>query len=90
MGAGKRTKMPAIPKSLQKVLNPLQLMALWNVENFGWELRFVRRCGLEIPIPVVCGADGETIAVLDEEGNVDLKPKIVIRNNADDTKPVAS
>ena len=82
--------MPAIPENLHKVLNPLTLMALRNVETSGWKLHFVRRFGLEVPVPVIQGADGTTIGVLGDDGDLDLEPEIVIRNNKlDDMEPAS-
>ena len=75
-----RRKMAPIPNNYKKLLSPAQLIALNNVGKFGWELHFVRRNGLEVPVPVVKGPNGETIGVIDEDGNIDTKPKIVIRD----------
>ena len=75
-----RKKMAAIPTNWKKMLNSLQLMAIRNVEKYGWELHFVRRMGLDTPIPVVKGPDGQIIGVIDADGNVDPNPKINIRD----------
>jgi len=31
-------------------------------------------------MPVIRGADGKSIGVIDEDGNLDMNPKIVIRD----------
>jgi len=80
MSKDNRDKMPPIPANVDKLLNPLQLMAIRNVGNFGWELHFVRRNGVEIPVPVVKGADGKAIGVIDENGRVDTNSKLIIRS----------
>lgn len=74
-----REKMAPIPVNIEKILNPAQLMAIRNVGKFGWELQFVRRNGLEIPVPVVKGPNGEAIGVIDENGNIVTNPDITIR-----------
>jgi len=80
MSKDNRDKMPPIPANVEKLLNPLQLMAIRNVGNFGWELHFVRRHGVDIPVPVVKGADGKAIGVIDENGRVDTNSKLIIRS----------
>jgi len=79
----KRTKLPPIPGDFESLLTPPQLMALRNIASFGWELHFVRREGVEIPIPVVHTADGRKIGVIEEDGNINLNPKITFRDNND-------
>ena len=71
--------MSPIPDDLDIILNPLQLMTLRNAENEGWELCFVRREGLEVPIPVIKGADSKSIAVIEENGNFNGEAEIRIR-----------
>jgi len=80
MSEEKRDKMPPIPANVEKLLNPLQLMAIRNVGNFGWELHFVRRNGIDIPVPVVKGADGKAIGVIDEDGRVDTNSDLLVRD----------
>jgi len=80
MADEKRSKMPPIPDDYENLLSPLQLMALRNIANFGWELRFVRREGVDVPVPVVKGVDGQTIGVIDEDGNLDPNADIQLRD----------
>ncbi|MFQ5470980.1 MAG: hypothetical protein ACE5EH_11860 [Gammaproteobacteria bacterium] len=75
----KRNRMPAIPEDYAKLLTPLQLMALRNIENFGWVLKFVRREGLDVPIPVVTGTDGTSYGVIEDDGRLNMTPDITIR-----------
>ena len=75
-----RNRMTPIPNNWKKLLNPLQLMAIKNVAKFGWELHFVRRNGLDVPVPVVKGPEGELVGVIDLDGNIDSSPKIIIRD----------
>ena len=83
MFKNKRTRMAHIRDNLENVLSTLQLMTLRNAENEGWELYFVRRDGLEIPIPVIKGADSKTIGIIDEDGNFNAETEIRIRTSPD-------
>jgi len=74
-----REKMAPIPANLGKLLNQAQLLAIQKVGQFSWELQFVRRNGSEVPFPVVKGPNGEAIGAIDEDGNIDTNPDIVIR-----------
>jgi len=80
MDKEKRSKMPPVPDDYENLLTPVQLMALRNIANFGWELRFVRREGIDVPVPVVKGADGQAIGVIDEDGNLDTHSDIQFRD----------
>lgn len=83
MNAEKRERMPAIPPDYKTLLNPSQLQALNSIEGFGWTLHFVRREGMEVPLPVIKGADGKAIATIDEDGNLNMNPDIHIRDLGD-------
>lgn len=76
----KREGLPAIPTNYERILTSSQLMTLRSIENYGWSLKFVRREGRDIPMPVIFGADGKSIGIIDEDGNLDMNPKIVIRD----------
>lgn len=65
--------------ALKRLLNDAQLMTLVGIENFGWELRFVRRPPGSDPIPVVFDHAGQQYAVLERDGSLNQKPSIVIR-----------
>ena len=74
-----RERMAPIPANLNKLLNQAQLLAIQKVGQFGWELQFVRRNGLEVPLPVIKGPNGEAVGIIDEDGNIDTNPDIVVR-----------
>ena len=78
--ADKRLGMPPIPADYKRLLTSSQLQALRSIENFGWTLKFIRREGRDVPLPVIKGADGKSIGVIDEDGNLDMNPKIIIRD----------
>lgn len=80
MNFDKRMGMPPIPPNYDKLLTASQMVALRSIEGFGWSLKFVRREGLPVPIPVITGADGVAIGVIDEDGNINMKPDITIRD----------
>ena len=76
----KRLGMAPIPADYKRLLTSSQLQALRSIENFGWTLKFIRREGRDIPLPVIKGADGKSIGVIDEDGNLNMNPKIIIRD----------
>lgn len=75
-----RTNMAPIPRDLDNILNSLQLITLNEANNEGWELCFVRRVGLNIPVPVIKGSGSNSIGVIEEDGNFNGNPKIKIRS----------
>jgi len=81
MDSDKRERMPPIPPDYKTLLNPSQLVALNSIQGYGWTLQFVRREGLDVPLPVIRGADGKAIATIDEDGNLNMNPDIVIRDD---------
>ncbi len=76
----KRMGMPPIPPNYEKLLTASQMVALRSIEGFGWSLHFVRREGLSVPLPVIKGADGIAIGVIDEDGNIKMNPEITLRD----------
>lgn len=80
MDTNKRMGIPPIPPDYENLLTASQMVALRSIEGYGWSLHFVRREGLETPIPVIKGADGVAIGMIDEDGNLKLNPHINIRD----------
>lgn len=72
MSDDQREKIAPIPANLAAILNDLQLLGIRRLEGFGWDLRFVRRENLPKPIPVVADPGGQKLAVVDEEGKLDV------------------
>ena len=70
-----------IPDNLDGTLNEAQLIALPNLERFGWELRFVRRPLFQEAVPIVCNAEGTTIGVLEEDGRLNLQSEVQVRDS---------
>jgi hypothetical protein len=79
----RRARLPAIPDDYEKLLTPMQLMAIRNIAGFGWELRFIRRQGDDVPIPVVYSAEGRQIGVIEGDGKMNLDPDIKLRQVPD-------
>lgn len=79
MSDEQRNRQEPIPGNLRDVLTDLQMLALRRIEGFGWELRFVRRAGRKVPIPVVSNAAGDSIGVLEEDGRLNLNHGLRIR-----------
>ena len=76
----RRGHQKAIPLDLGRHLNQLQLVALHSLENFGWYLWFVRRPLFMQPVVVVANKGASEYAVLEEDGSVNMKPGLQLRN----------
>ncbi len=75
----KRKREKPIPDDLESVLNEHQLLALHRIENFGWQLHFVRRPLFQAPVAVIINNEGDSIGVLEEDGRINMEPDIKIR-----------
>lgn len=56
-----------------------QLATLHTMEQFRWQLRFVRRPLFKIPVPVMFNHDGSRYAVLEGDGTFNEDPDFKIR-----------
>ena len=79
-GTERRGRKPALPANLNSVLNPDQALALRKIENFGWQLAFVRQPLFEAPIAIVVSPDRNRYAVLEDGGQLNMEPAITIRH----------
>ena len=75
----KRKGEQPVPDHFEELLNDMQLRALHQMENFGWELRFIRRPLFQEPVAVVYNAEGSKIGVLESDGRVNMDPDIEVR-----------
>jgi hypothetical protein len=75
----KRAQPHPVPHELTRGLNTPQLVALAELEHFGWQLKFVRRPLFQPIVPVVFSPDQISYAVLRADGSVDEHPRIVVR-----------
>lgn len=77
-----RRRAEARPSSiLKRELNEDQLLALAELEKFGWELKFIRKPMFQQPVPVVFDSDRRHYAVLRDDGTLDEKPGFDIRKS---------
>jgi hypothetical protein len=67
--------------ALKRELNQDQILALTELEKFGWELKFIRRPMFKDPIPVVFDSDRRHFAILKADGTLDENPGFDIRKN---------
>jgi hypothetical protein len=79
MDRDKRKRDKPVPDRLEAVLNEMQMLALHQVESFGWQLRFVRKPLFQEPVPVVFSAEGDKIGILEEDGRINMEPDIKVR-----------
>lgn len=75
----KRGTQAAIPQTLERYLNDLQVGALHSLENFGWHLAFIRRPLFMQAVVVVASPDHRKIAVLEEDGSVSTDGVVQMR-----------
>ncbi len=80
----KRTGESAVPDNLEDYLNEEQIKALRQIENFGWELKFVRRPLFQEPIAVIINTDGDRVGTLEADGRIDLQQNFELRQGTMD------
>jgi hypothetical protein len=66
---------------LKRELNAVQLETLQGLENFGWELKFIRRKPFQPKIAVVFDGDRKKFAVLELDGRLNENPDLEIRHS---------
>lgn len=64
---------------LKRDLNEAQRTTLQGLEQFGWELKFVRRKPFQPPVAVVFDGDRKNFAVLEADGSLNESPGFDIR-----------
>lgn len=64
----------ALPMDVYYYLSEVQRIALHSLENFGWQLAFIRRPLFVPPVVVVKNSEQSKYAVLEEDGSVNLSP----------------
>ena len=75
----RRGKLTPQQAALRRELNEAQLLTLAGLENFGWELKFVRRPMFQQPVPVIFDGDRKKFAVLETDGSLNENPGFKIR-----------
>jgi hypothetical protein len=66
---------------LKRQLNDAQMLTLRGLEQFGWELKFIRRPPFEQPIAVVSDGSRTKYAVLERDGSLNENPGFPIRES---------
>jgi len=79
MDQEKRKGDEPVPDNAIKMLNQMQIMALHQIEGYGWQLQFIRRPLFQDPVPVVIDADGKKIGILEDDGRINMEPDIKVR-----------
>jgi hypothetical protein len=75
----RRKALRELSSVLKRDLNDAQLSTLQGLEQFGWELKFVRRKPFQPPIAVVFDGDRKNYAVLELDGSLNENPGFEIR-----------
>ena len=75
----RRKALKELSSVLKRELNEAQLSTLQGLEQFGWELKFVRRKPFQAPIAVVFDGDRKSFAVLEADGSLNENPGFEIR-----------
>lgn len=75
----RRKTLKELSSVLKRELNEAQLETLQGLEQFGWELKFVRRKPFQPPTAVVFDGDRKHFAVLEPDGSLNENPGFEIR-----------
>lgn len=75
----KRTKQDPIPVNLSDYLNKLQFASIRKLQNFGWELFFIRRSDpTDIKTVMYYPSSGAT-ALIENDGTVNRSHDVIVR-----------
>lgn len=75
----RRKALRELSSVLKRDLNEAQRTTLQGLEQFGWELKFVRRKPFQPPVAVVFDGDRKHFAVLEADGSLNEDPGLDIR-----------
>ncbi|MGB5538950.1 MAG: hypothetical protein WBO37_02545 [Gammaproteobacteria bacterium] len=78
----KRNRLAPVPNNLVDILNEDQMTSLRQIENFGWQLHFVRRPLFQDPVVVIVSAEGDRFGTLEADGRIEIKNHFDIRNTS--------
>ncbi len=78
----KRNDEAPIPADLEKTLSLEQMMTLRQIENFGWQVAFVRRPLFQESVVVVANSNNQKFGVLEDTGELNLQAEIRLRKQA--------
>jgi hypothetical protein len=71
-------KLP-VPGNLEETLNEAQIFTLRRMENYGWELKFIRRPLFQDVLPVMFHSDSSKTGVLEEDGTLNMQRDLNVR-----------
>jgi hypothetical protein len=83
MNNEKRKGEKPIPNNVEDYLNLFQMDALGTIRDNGWTLKFVRRSDSDQLTIVLESIDGQEMAVLEEDGEINYESGIVIRDSSE-------
>lgn len=79
MELDKRKGLVPIPKKLTDWLNEDQKSMLSTIENYGWELKYIRRTELKEAMVIVVNPQGNQVGVLEKSGELNLESGVTLR-----------
>ena len=79
MAREQRIGISPVPEILEEALNEAQIHTLKRMENFGWELKFIRRPLFQDVLPVLIHLDNNKFGVLNEDGTLDMSRDLNVR-----------
>ena len=71
--------MEPLPDDVSERLNTGQLLALNQLEEYGWSIKFVRRTLKQKPAYVIFNDNNQRYALLNEDGTLNLRAGIKTR-----------
>lgn len=80
MAKEQRIGVPPVPENIVETLNEAQLHTLRRMENFGWELKFIRRPLFQDVLPVLVHLDSNKTGVLEEDGTLNMQRDLNLRD----------
>lgn len=78
----KRSGLAPVPRNLGDILNENQMTSLRQIENFGWQLHFVRRPLFQEPVVVIVSAEGDRFGTLERDGRIEIKSQFDLRESS--------
>ena len=82
MPSDKRRGDDPIPENCKDLMTNDQIISLRNLESFGWTLKYVRRPKFAPVEVVLVSVDGESYALLREDGELDEETPIASRETS--------
>jgi hypothetical protein len=80
MSEEKRIGETPVPEDFKEVLNEAQILTLTRMEEYGWELKFIRRPLFQDILPVLFHPDNNQTGVLEDDGTLNMQRDINVRD----------